>query len=125
MVADQCTIIRASWNITEGSCTNLSYEVTLLSFDGVMLQDTTSDTVFDFTNVETLIGPLTVTVVPINGNVRGASITETAVISISQNGLLYYTWYINQMCMYVCVCVCVCVHMCVCMFVCKHMYVCV
>ena len=115
MVADQCTIIRASWNITEGSCTNLSYEVTLLSFDGVMLQDTTSDTVFDFTNVETLIGPLTVTVVPINGNVRGASITETAVISVSQNGLLYYTWYINQMYMYVCMCVraYVCMYVCV------------
>ena len=90
MVADQCTTIRASWDITEGPCTDLSYDVTLLSSDGVILQDTTSDTVYNFTNVETLTGPLNVTVVLINGNVRGASVTETAVISVSRNGLLYY-----------------------------------
>ena len=86
MVADQCTTIRASWSISEGSCTNLSYDVTLLSSDGVILQNTTSDTVYDFTNVETLNGILYVTVVPINGNLRGASITEMSVIDVLQGG---------------------------------------
>ena len=91
MVADQCTTIRASWDITEGPCTDLSYNVTLLSSDGVILQGpfTTSDTVYDFTDVETLNGIFNVTVVPINGNVRGASVTEPSNISVSQNGRLY------------------------------------
>ena len=88
MVADQCTTIRASWDITEGSCTDLSYDITLLSSDGVILQGpfTTSDTVYNFSNVETFNGIFNVNVVPINGNVRGASITETAVISVSPYG---------------------------------------
>ena len=92
-MADQCTTIRASWDITEGSCTDLSYDVTLLSSDGVILQGpfTTSDTVYSFTDVETLNGVLNVNV-SINGNARGASVTETAVINVSQNGLLYYIY---------------------------------
>ena len=87
MVADQCTIIRASWDITEGSCTDLSYDVTLLSSDGVILQGpfTTSVTVYDFTNVETFNGIFNVSIVPI-GNSRGASVTEMAVIDISRGG---------------------------------------
>ena len=87
MVTDQCTTIRASWDITEGPCTDLSYDVTLLSSDGVILQGPfiTSDTVYDFTNVETLNGIFNVTVVPI-GNVRGASVTKTTVVDVSQNG---------------------------------------
>ena len=87
MVADQCTTIRASWDITEGSCTDLSYNVTLLSSDGVMLQGpfTTSVTVYDFTDVETLNGIFNVSVVPI-GNSRGASVTETSVIDTLRGG---------------------------------------
>ena len=82
MVADQCTIIRASWDITEGSCTHLSYYVTLLSSDGVILQGpfTINDTVYYFASVETLNGTFYVSVVPINGNLKGASVTEMAVI---------------------------------------------
>ena len=93
MVTDQCTTITASWDVTEGPCTNLSYDVTLLSSDGVVLQGpfTTSDTVYSFIDVETLNGVLNVNVF-INGNARGASVTETAVISVSQNGLLYYSY---------------------------------
>ena len=88
MVADQCTTIRASWDITEGSCTDLSYDVTLLSSDGVILQGpfTTSDTVYDFTNVETLNGNFNVTVVAINGNARGASVTKMSVVDVLQGG---------------------------------------
>ena len=88
MVADQCTIIRASWDITEGSCTHLSYDVTLLSSDGVILQGpfSTSDTVYNFNNVETLNGNFTVKVVSVNGNARGASVTETAVIDVLPDG---------------------------------------
>ena len=94
MVADQCTTIRSNWDITEGSCTHLSYYVTLLSSDGVILQGpfTTNDTVYIFTNVETLNGIFNVNV-SINSNTRGASVTETAVINVSQNGLLYYTMH--------------------------------
>ena len=89
MITDQCTTIRASWDITEGSCTDLSSNVTLLSSDGVILQGpfTTSITVYNFTNVETFNEIFNVSVVPINGNARGASITETAVISISPDGM--------------------------------------
>ena len=88
MVTDQCTTIRASWDITEGSCTDLSYNVTLLSSDGVILQGpfTTSDTVYDFNNVEALNGILNLTVVPIDDNVRGASATEAAVVDVSLDG---------------------------------------
>ena len=88
MVTDQCTIIRASWDITEGSCTDLSYNVTLLSSDGVILQGPfiTSDTVYNFTNVEALNGIFNVSVVPINDIARGAIVTETAVINISPDG---------------------------------------
>ena len=88
IVADQCTTIRASWDITEGSCTNLSYDVTLLSSDGVILQGPfiTSDTVYDFTNVETFNGTFTVSIVPINGNVRGDSVTNLSFIGVSPNG---------------------------------------
>ena len=88
MVADQCTIIRASWDITEGSCTDLSYDVTLLSSDGVILQGpfTTSDTVYDFTNVDVFDGIFNVSVVPINGNARGANVTEHSVIGVLPNG---------------------------------------
>ena len=87
MVVDQCTTIRANWDITEGSCTDLSYNVTLLSSDGVILQGpfTISDIVLSFTNVETLNGIFNVSVVPI-GNLRGASVTEMAVIDILQGG---------------------------------------
>ena len=88
MVADHCTTIRASWDITEGSCTNLSFDVTLLSSDGIILQgpNTTSDTVYNFSDTKTYNGTLNVSVVPINGNVRGASVIEMAVIDASPNG---------------------------------------
>ena len=88
MVADQCTTIRASWDITEGPCTDLSYDVTLSSSDGVILQgpNTTSNTVYTFTDVEAFDGNLNVRVVPINGNARGASVTEMAVVDVSPDG---------------------------------------
>ena len=88
MVADQCTTIRASWDITEGSCTDLSYNITLLSSDGVILQGPfiTSDTAYDFTNVETFDGTSGVIVFTYNNNTRGASVTETAVINVSPDG---------------------------------------
>ena len=88
MVTDQCTTIRASWDITEGSCTHLSYDVTLLSSDGVILQGpfTTNDTVYDFTNVTRFNGIFNVSVVPMNGNARRASVTAPSVIGVLQGG---------------------------------------
>ena len=47
---------------------------------------TTSDTVYEFTHVEAFDGPFNVNVVPINGNARGASVTEMAVIDVLQRG---------------------------------------
>ena len=87
-VVDQCTIIRANWDITEGSCTHLLYDVALSSSDGVVLQGPliTNDTVYNFNDVETFNGNFTVRVVPINGNVRGANFTEMTVIDVSSNG---------------------------------------
>ena len=88
MVVDQCTTIRASWDITEGSCTDLSYNVTLSSSDGATLQGpfTTSYTYYTFNDTETFNGNFTVRVVPINGNIRGANFTEMTVIDVSSNG---------------------------------------
>ena len=87
MVADQCTTIRASWDITEGPCTDLSYNVTLLSSDGVMLQGPfiTSDTVYNFTDVEAFNRTFNVNIVPINGNARGTNVTEMADIDVSRD----------------------------------------
>ena len=97
-VTDQCTIIRASWDITEGSCTDLSYNVTLLSSDAVTLQGpfTTSDTVYNFTDVKTFNGTFNVNVVTINGNVRGANVTEPSNISVSPNGRLYSVYFTQK-----------------------------
>ena len=88
MIADQCTTIRASWDITEGSCTHLSYDVTLSSSDGVTLQGpmATNDAVYNFTDVETFNGQFSVSVVPINGNARGAGNTKTSIIDILLDG---------------------------------------
>ena len=88
MVTDQCTTITASWDVTEGSCTDLSYDVTLLLSDAVTLQGpfTTNDTVYNFSDVETLNGIFNVSVVPINGNARGTSVTQMSVIDALQGG---------------------------------------
>ena len=89
MVVDQCINITAIWDINEGSCTDLSYDVTLSSSDGDILQGpfTTNYTFFIFNDTETFNGQLNVTVVPINnGNARGGSVPKTAVNNISPNG---------------------------------------
>ena len=86
MVADQCTFVRASWDITKGPCTDLSYEVTLSSSDGNILQGpfTTSDTVYDFTttDIETFNGIVNVRVVPVNDNTTGVPSTDVSVIGM-------------------------------------------
>ena len=85
-VVDQCITIRASWDINEGSCTNLSYDVTLSLSNGTKIQAlcTTNDSVYAFDDTETISGTFNVTVVPINRNIRGASVTRnTSVIDIS------------------------------------------
>ena len=88
VVVDHCTTIRASWDITEGSCPDLLYNVTLLSSVDGILQGPfiTIYTFYTFNNTETLTGNFTVNVTPINGNARGAVSTNSAVINISLNG---------------------------------------
>ena len=87
-VVDQCATIRASWDITEGSCTDLSYNVILSSSDGVTLQGpfTTNNTVHTFTNVDTFNETITVSIVPISGNVKGVSVIGAAVTDVSPDG---------------------------------------
>ena len=84
MVADQCTAVRTTW---EGPCTDLLYDVTLLSSDGVILQGpfTTSDTVYNFTDVEIFDGNFNVNV-SINDTARRASVIGAAVVNVSQDG---------------------------------------
>ena len=67
-VVDQCATIRASWDITEGSCTDLPYDVTLSSSDGVTLQGpfTTSDTIYITNDTETFNGIVTVSIVTVS-----------------------------------------------------------
>ena len=74
-VADKCNNITVNWSITEGPCTDLSYDVTLLSSDGVILQGpfTTSYTVHNFTINETYNGTFNVSVGTV-GNKRGVSV---------------------------------------------------
>ena len=88
IVTDKCTSVTASWDITEGPCRDLSYNVTLSSSDGVTLGPfTTNDTNYNFTtNVDTINGTIIVDVFALNGNVRGGNVTGTAVIMVSSIG---------------------------------------
>ena len=87
MAIDKCSTVTTSWDINEGSCTGLSYNVTLSSSDGITLGPfTTTDTAINFTITDTLNGPLNVTVFPYNGHARGVSITITAVNGVLKNG---------------------------------------
>ena len=83
MVADQCTTIRANWSVPEGPCTDLSYNVTLLSSNGTKLQGPfkTRYTVYNFT-VEAFDGIVNVTIVPMNDDARGAPFTNFSVIGM-------------------------------------------
>ena len=86
-VTDRCTSITASWDITEGPCRDLSYNVTLSSSDGVTLGPfTKSGTNYTFTEVDTIIGTISVNVFAFNDNVRGSDVTKTAVIDMSPSG---------------------------------------
>ena len=86
-VADRCTNVTASWNITEGPCRDLSYNVTLSSSDGVTLGPfTANDTNYTFTGVDTINGNISVDVFAFNTNARGGDVTETSAILVSSNG---------------------------------------
>ena len=85
MVTDQCASVRASWNITEGPCTGISYDVTLLSTDGETLGGPfiTNDTFDEFdTVIETFNGNVNVRVVPMNDNTTGTPATRSSVIGM-------------------------------------------
>ena len=89
MAVDNCTSVTVSWDITdEGSCRDLSYNVSLTSLDdGVLLQSViTNDTSHTFTGVETANKMFNVSVNAFNENVRGPSHTVTAVVRVSPNG---------------------------------------
>ena len=66
-----------------------NYNVTITSSDGTTLQGpfTTNDTTYTFMNVEALFGILNVAVFAFIGDVRGDSVTQTAIVSsLSRNG---------------------------------------
>ena len=87
-VADRCTNVTVSWDITERPCRDLSYNVTLSSSDGVTLGPfTTSDTNYTFTtNVDTINGTIIVDVFALNGSVREGDVIGTAVVDVSSIG---------------------------------------
>ena len=86
-VTDRCTSVIASWNIIGRACTNLSYNVTLSSSDGVTLGPfTTSDITYKFIDVDKINGKITVDVFAFTDNANESDVTETANIHVSQNG---------------------------------------
>ena len=87
MAVDNCTSVTVSWDITnEGSCKDLSYNVSLTSLDGVVLQSIiTSDTSHTFIGVEASNELFSVNVSTVNGNARGPSRTAIANVNV-QNG---------------------------------------
>ena len=89
MAVDDCTSVTVSWDITdEGSCKDLSYNVSLILRDGrVTLQSITTDaTSHTFTGVETSNEMFNVSVTAFNGNAKGSSCTATAGVRVSSNG---------------------------------------
>ena len=90
MAVDNCTSVTVSWDITdEGSCKDLSYNVSLTSLDDdVTLQSViTNDTSHTFTGVETSNEMFSVSINAFNENARGPSRTVTAVVArASPNG---------------------------------------
>ena len=89
MAVDNCTSVTVSWDITdEGSCKDLSYNVSLTSLDDdVILQSViTNNTSHTFTGVETANELFSVNVSVFNGNTRGPSRTTTVVVRVSPNG---------------------------------------
>ena len=62
-VVDSFSAVTASWDISEGPCRDLSYNVTLSLSDGVTLEPiTTNDTNYTFTGVDTINGNISVDV---------------------------------------------------------------
>ena len=89
MAVDNCTSVTVSWDITdEGSCKDLSYNVSLISCDdGAILQSiTTDDTSHTFTGVETSNKTFDVSVTARNRNATGLNRTETADVCVLPNG---------------------------------------
>ena len=89
MAVDNCTSVTVSWDITyEGSCEDLSYNVSLTSHnDGVILQlITTTATSHTFTGVETSDKTFNVSVTAFKENTRGPSRIATADVYVSPNG---------------------------------------
>ena len=80
-ITDRCTSVTASWDISEGPCSDLSYNITLSSSDGVTLGPvTTNDTAYNFNRTDESIS---VDVFAFNENaIRG----DVAVIDVSPNG---------------------------------------
>ena len=85
MAVDHCTSVTVSWDITdEGSCKDLSYNVSL--DDGVILQSMiTNDTSHTF-SVEASNRKFRVNVSALNENARGPSRTVTADVRALPNG---------------------------------------
>ena len=100
MAVDNCTSVTVSWNITdEGSCKDLSYNVLLISHEGlVTLQSITTDaTSHTFTGVETSNEMFNVSVTAFNENARGPSRTSTADVHVLSNGLCTYVYHLKHL----------------------------
>ena len=88
-VTDRCTSVTARWGNTEGPCGDISYNVTLLSSDGVILGPfTTTRTNYNFTNdVDTITGNISIKISCFTTYViEDDHPTKRAVIDVPQSG---------------------------------------
>ena len=86
MAVDNCTSVTVSWNMTnEGSCKDLSYNVSLIL--RVTLQSIITDaTSHTFRGVMTSNEMFNVSVTAFNENASGSSRISTADVRVSSNG---------------------------------------
>ena len=82
---DQCSFVKASWNITETPCKNFLYNVTLIHSNHTVSHITNSTT-FNFTNTSELNGDRRVYVFAFNGNAKGKNDSDIAVDKVPPTG---------------------------------------
>ena len=84
MAVDNCASVTVSWDITdEGTCKDLSYNVSLTSLDDdVILQSMMTDDTSHIFSVEPSNELFSVIVSVLNGNARGPSRTAIADVNV-------------------------------------------
>ena len=114
MAEDDCTGVTVSWDITnEGSCKDLSYNVSLMARNGsvILLSNITTNTSHTFTGVEGINETLfSVNVSTFNENATGPSRTAPANVEAPNGQLLYVRTYVCTFKLETCVVKLVCIN---------------